>query len=373
MSQITLDRLENLGEYMPVDERVFLVTGRRSYETSGARSVLDQVLNHSGVVRFSEFEINPKLDDIQRGIELFKDSGAETILAVGGGSVIDVAKSIRILSSQKSTEYERMVRENSAKEGLTGRFIAAPTTAGTGSEATHFAVVYVDGTKFSLSHPDAVADIVVLDPSLTAGLPPQITAATGMDAIAQATEAYWSVNSTEESRNYSREALALLLPSIVPVVKEATEGDRAAMLKGANLAGKAINIAQTTACHAISYPITSRFGVPHGHAVALTLPSFMEFNSGVTEADVQDKRGVEFVKKRMTELFRIYGVESSTQARTKLESIMDETRLERSLGKLGIDKGGVKFIVDNGFNPQRMKNNPRRLQEKQLLELLSSL
>lgn len=373
MSQRVLDSLEAVRPELEPDSSVFLVTGRDSYENSGAKAIMDVVLDGMNVQQFNDFSTNPKIEDVVRGVNKYKASDSEVIIAVGGGSVIDVAKSVYILSSQSSNDYVNVVIEDNAKDELQGRFIAVPTTAGTGSESTHFAVVYVNGTKFSLAHPQAVADTAVLDPRMTESLPPRITAATGMDAIAQATEAFWSVNSTEESRNFSREALKVLLPALKVAVLNPDASSRSAMLHGANLAGRAINIAKTTACHAVSYPITSKFGIPHGHAVALTLPSFIEYNSDVTEISTQDDRGADFVQIRMNELLEMFGADSPLKAKEILEELMDAIGLERRFSALGVDEKGIDYIVKNGFNPQRVKNNPRHLSESQLREILKKI
>jgi alcohol dehydrogenase class IV len=154
--------------------------------------------------------------------------------------------------------------------------IAIPTTSGTGTEATCFAVVYIDKTKYSLKHSSILPDYTIIDPTLTHAMPPLVTAATGMDALAQAIESYWGVKSTHESQAYAREAITLTLAYLKAACQNEVEA-RDAMSRAANLAGKAINLTETTACHAVSYPITSYFNVPHGHAVALTLASMFGY------------------------------------------------------------------------------------------------
>jgi len=142
------------------------------------------------------------------------------------------------------------------------------------------------------------------------------------------------------------------------------------MLKASNLAGKAINIAKTTAAHSVSYPITSYFNVPHGHAVALTLPYFIEFNNNVSLENLQDNRGIEFIKDRMSELFTILKVNTANKAKDKIINIMKKINLETRLSKLGIDRNNIDVIIENGFNIQRMKNNPRVVDEKDLKVLI---
>ena len=145
------------------------------------------------------------------------------------------------------------------------------------------------------------------------------------------------------------------------------------MLRAANLAGRAINIAKTTAAHAISYPFTSYFKIPHGHAVALTLPYFIEFNNAVDTVSVQDTRGKSFVQKRMKELIKTLGCSTASEAKNKIIKIMKSINLETKLGNLGISEKDLDLIVKNGFNPQRVKNNPRIIAESQLRIILKKI
>src|SRR3712207_9423070 len=131
-------------------------------------------------------------------------------MGVGGGTALDIAKSVRLLAAQGS-DPRRCV---TGAEPITARgvpLIAVPTTAGSGSEATQFAVVYIDGVKHSLDHPWVRPDYSVVDPALSLGLPAAIAASTGMDALAHAIESYWSVRSTDESRRYAADAISLAM------------------------------------------------------------------------------------------------------------------------------------------------------------------
>ena len=172
----------------------------------------------------------------------------------------------------------KILATNKAEISSPGKkLIAIPTTSGSGSEATHFAVVYVGGEKFSVAHPIyMLPNVVVLNPSLTYSMDSYQTALSGVDAFAQAMESYWSVNSTEESKKYSIEALELIIEHL-PLAVNYNDNSRDIMLHAANLAGKAINIAKTSGAHAISYVLTSKFNIPHGQAVALTLPAWYDF------------------------------------------------------------------------------------------------
>jgi len=352
-------------------QKIFLVMEKVSFTASGAKKYIDSITSRYEIETFSEFEQNPKLEDLLRGIEIFDKFHPDAVIAIGGGSVIDMAKMVNFFASNKidPTEYIKSGEDNVVQDMP---LIAVPTTSGTGSEATHFAVLYIDRVKYSIAEKVILPDVVIVDPALTRSLPPKITAATGMDALCQAIESYWCVNSTDESKSYAKQAMQLAIKNLERAVNSPDKKSRDAMAKSAHLAGKAINITKTTAPHAVSYPITSYFGVPHGHAVALTLPQFLVYNSQVTDEDVLDKRGVSYVRKNIEEITEILGYDSPENAANALNKLMGRIGLQTCLADLNIKTNhDLNIIVENGFNPQRVKNNPRIVTEQGLREILN--
>jgi alcohol dehydrogenase class IV len=347
---------------------VLLVTGRASYTSSGAEAILAPALERQRVTRFSEFDVNPRIEHVERGVALSRRLGCDLVIGVGGGTVLDIAKSVRILAVQESDPRSYVAGATTiATRGPP--LIAIPTTAGSGSEATQFAVVYVDGIKHSLDQRWVLPEHSVVDPALSANLPAPITASTGMDALAHAIESYWSVHSTEASRRYAVEALSLTIRHLIDAVTRPSKANRAAMARAAHLAGMAINLSRTTACHAISYPITIRHGVPHGHAVALTLPYMLLYNAGVTAEDVTDRRGVVWVRDSIDQLATLIGAPDPEGAGERLLELMHAIRLETSLAAIGIRN--VDAIVAEAFN-QRLQNNPRRLTEASVRKIVGA-
>ena len=359
-----------LDKYSP--KKIFLVTGKKSYFLSGAKKLLSEFVNGYEHIRFYDFETNPKLKDLINGINIFNREKCDIIIGIGGGSVMDIAKSISILATQRG-DLEEFIKGKLPLKKREILSIMIPTTAGTGSESTHFCVIYINKTKYSLAHHSLFPDFVILDPIFTEILSPYITACTSMDALCQAIESFWSTNSTEESRIYSKQAIELIMPTIIKNVNNPDKKSREKMLIASNLAGKAINIAKTTAAHSVSYPITSHFNIPHGHAVALTLPYFIEFNNGISLENLQDSRGIKFVKNRMSEIFTMLKVKTAAEAKNKLLRIMKEIKLETKISKLGINRNNIDIIIENGFNPQRVKNNPRIITEIDLRNLLERI
>ncbi len=354
-------------------KNIFLVRGKTSYRLSGAEERITFMLRDYNVASFIDFSSNAKIDDVEKGISLFRKEHCDFVISVGGGSALDIAKAIALLANHPE-KAEHYVLKKAPLSTRTVPLVAIPTTAGTGSEATHFAAIYIGKQKYSLAHPSMTPDYAIVDPTLTFSLPPYVTACTGMDALAQAIESYWSIHSTAQSREYAREAISLSLEHLEHAVTKPTPEAREGMAKAAHLAGKAINISFTTACHAISYPITSYFNVPHGHAVALTLPQMAVYNAEVSGEDCLDARGAEYVKQALGNLCRLFRVSSPQGIKDRLEQLLDAIGLERALQKLGIhSEQELDFIIKNGFNPERVKNNPRRLTGSSLRTILEHI
>lgn len=221
--------------------------------------------------RYSAFSNNPMREEVLAGAQTYLENGCDSIISVGGGSAIDVAKSI-IMHLTINPLVDDATEEGARFKDRVIQHLAIPTTAGTGSESTHFSVMYVDGLKLSLAHDRLLPNYAVLDSTLLASLPNYQKKATFLDALCQAIESYWSASSTTESQEYAKNAIA----SIVEHWEGYLSGDPYAakeMLHAANNAGKAINLTKTTAAHAMCYMLSSLYGIAHGHAAALCLPA----------------------------------------------------------------------------------------------------
>ena len=219
------------------------------------------------MIRFSDFQSNPHYESVVEGVKLFRKEQCDSIFAVGGGSAIDVAKCIKLYSDLPGDGSDgSWLKEKAVPNNIP--LLAMPTTAGTGSEATRYAVIYYEGEKQSITSESIIPDTVLMDPDVLRTLPLYQKKATMCDALCHAIESFWSVNSNDESKEYSRAAIRGVLQHMDGYLNNTEEG-RAGMLLAANTAGKAINITQTTAGHAMCYKITSLFGSSHGHASIL--------------------------------------------------------------------------------------------------------
>lgn len=356
--------------------KIFLVTGRNSFAYSGAQEKVQKILENISYTRFV-VSGNPTLEVVENGIKVFQSFNPDIVVAIGGGSVIDSAKIIDVLSYQKGKPKgyimgKKLECKNSDK--CAKPLIAIPTTSGTGSESTHFATIYLGKKKYSLADKKLVLPAVsIVDPSLTESLPRYITATTGLDAICQGIESLWSINSTEESRRYAAKALKIGIENIEKVANSPDKISRFNMAKAAHLSGKAINISKTTACHSVSYPLTAYFFIPHGHAVALTMPSFLEFNSLVSVEDCNDYRGTDFVRKRMDEIFSIMNVEDGAEAKEKFSNLLDSLLEKLRLRDFGIGRKDLEILLKESFTPSRMDNNPRKVSKEDLRKILENI
>lgn len=347
-------------------KRIFLVRGKKSYEACGAKEIINQLLTKIGsqVLEFFNFESNPKLEHLQNGLESLRTFQPDMILAVGGGSVLDMAKLLRFFYSYSGnpagTEFTKQ------KELIP--LLTLPTTAGTGCEVTHFAVMYIDRKKYSVSHDDLLPDVAIIYPPFTYNNSPYLTACTGFDALAQAIEAYWNVNATNESDEYAIKAIQLLYPNLPLTVNFPTPENRNNVSEGAFWAGKAINITKTTAPHACSYFFTSFFGIPHGHAVALTFPFFMKYNS---EVETKNKSSLLddplSYNKKIDKLFSSMDINKEFADKT-----FDDYLSNIGLGKENLNHFSFDSFVDY-INIQRLKNNPRKISSETLRDLYAYL
>ena len=348
--------------------RVVLVAGPRSYRASGAAEELEPILAPLRVASIERADAYPTLEDVARSRDEMLAAVPDLIVAVGGGAVLDLAKAMRARFSVIDQGGGRAIRL-ADQATLDIPLIAIPTTAGTGAETTQFAVLYMAGIKHSIDHPGLRPDVAIVDPALTASVGPRATAASGMDALAQGIESIWSVASTAHSRRYAARAVRLAMACLEGAALGGERAAREGMSLAAHLSGRAINETRTTACHAASYPMTARHGIPHGHAVAITLPAMLEFNAGVTAEDVNDPGGVDSVRAKVALVLRLLGVADPAAGRRRLLDLMRALSLETTLAELGITD--LEPIVAEGFNPDRAGNNPRRLTPDVLQSMLA--
>ena len=338
--------IENLSKILKEEnsKNVLVFTGKKSYEK--IRPIIEKELKGYNITYYNNFSTNPKKEEIDYAIKTVNQN-FDIIVAVGGGSVMDFAKAYRFYVNKAI------------------KLIAIPTTCGTGAEATQNAVVYVNGIKTSLDDKTILANFAIVDSQFVENNPKYLKACTGMDAFCHAIESFWAVKSTPLSREYAKQAMELCKDNIMQYVLNPRDTKASEnMAVASNLSGKAINISKTTASHALSYKITSEYGIPHGHAVALTIAQLIALNETVSNNDCNDKRGINFVKERVKEIKEIICNNISDYFRFLFNII----ELETDFDKIKIKD--INLIVDN-VNKLRLHNNPKQLTPKGLQGLFS--
>jgi alcohol dehydrogenase class IV len=346
--------------------QIFLVTGKASFLKSGAKDFLNNDIGIKVSFAFSDFASNPQIEDMLKGVSLFQQGDYKLIIAIGGGSVIDMAKLLSVYARQKNVESV-LLNKSPIKIAKTP-LVAIPTTSGSGAEATSFSVLYFDKVKYSISHKLLLPDFVFLSPKLTFSSSPYLTACTGLDAFCQAVESVWSVNSTPESEIYAYKAVDIVWNNLRKAVTENNYQAKAELQTAALLAGKSINITKTTAPHAISYAYTSFYNVPHGHAVAISLPFFFEYNYGISDADCLDSRGAENVKGRINKLLDILNI-SPEDIQPTLKYFFTEIGVNINASEI-IANFDPEIVIKN-VNMERLKNNPRAINFKVLSKFIT--
>ena len=344
--------INNLGEALEGSTKVLLVC-----DSSLPFLNIKDNIEHMDVpyVLFNDFTPNPLFEDVCKGVDLFQITKCDTILAVGGGSSMDVAKCIKLYCQMSK---DKLYLEQEYKD--TGvKLIAIPTTAGTGSESTRYAVIYYDGKKQSVTHESIIPDIAILEPSVLKTLPLYQKKCTMLDALCQGIESWWSVNSTDESKLLSKSSVEEIMRWWHEYIFENTDESAKHIMHAANLAGQAICITQTTAAHAFSYKITSIYGLPHGHAVAVCLPEIWEFM-------LAQLSGREQLYNVFLEISNAMGCIKIGQAITKFRCMLADMDISNPVST---NRDNEIEILTVSVNPLRLKNNPMIL-DNQTIALL---
>ncbi|MBR6274876.1 MAG: phosphonoacetaldehyde reductase [Lachnospiraceae bacterium] len=349
------ENYEGLDEWMKDKKKVLLVCDA-SLPFLKIKDYFDA--REEKIVKFDDFKPNPLYESVVKGVEVFKSEGCDSIIAVGGGSAMDVAKCIKLYSNMEGNgENGSFLKQEIVPNAIP--FLAVPTTAGTGSEATRYAVIYYEDAKQSITSESFMPETVLMDSSALKTLPLYQKKATMCDALCHAIESYWSVNSNEESREYSRRAIRGVMEHMDGYLANTEEGN-VGMMIAAHTAGKAINITQTTAGHAMCYKITSLFGVAHGHAAMLCDRVLFEWMT-VNADKCIDTRGSEYLLGIFEDIGKALGCKDAVSGAKKLQEIFEKLELN------------VPAADDSQFeelkksvNPVRLKNHPVKLSEESI-------
>ncbi|MBO5526046.1 MAG: phosphonoacetaldehyde reductase [Clostridia bacterium] len=352
----TDERFSELKTILPPHAKCFVVAGG-AYRGSK----LQETMSAFQTVVFDGYSPNPKYEEIKAGVRLFQKNGCNCILAVGGGSAIDTAKCVK-LYADKDPDSDFLLTEVSERAKAIP-LIAVPTTAGTGAESTRYSILYKNGEKTTVAEAAGLPDVAMLWEGWLERLPQRQKVATMLDALCQAIESAWSVKSNDAS-------LSLALMAIEKIAKF---GDRYILdsydpavakeiMRASNLAGQAIQITSTTAPHAMCYKITTLFGIPHGMAVALTLPCLWE--KMLSEKKSNDPRGRAYNEETFRKIAAAYGCGTAEEAIAKFS---------RNLVRYGVKmprptEEQLEIMV-NAVAIPKLSNHPAPLFKEDLKEI----
>lgn len=287
----------------------------------------------------------------------------DAIIAIGGGTILDSAKCASILSIHDGYIEDYVVKKNKKlnKKGLF--YIAIPTTAGTGSEVTPWASIWGDNKKkYSLYSKEYMfPNVAIVDAQLTDNLPSYETATSGIDALCQAIEAYWSRNYNMISDKYALSAIKLIFHNLATATNHKTTKSRDNMMLGSLKGGLAFSNTQTTICHALSYPLTSYWHIPHGQATTVTLPTFIKIILPLLD------------KKKRLSLLNVVDANDEVEAAGRIEKLMQEIGLKTKLKELGLSKKGINTVIKQGYHPDRMFNSPFVPSKNELKKILLTI
>jgi alcohol dehydrogenase class IV len=345
-------------EHFPKARHAMLITDAGFLGTGLVAAPQRSLVDHGLTVQlYSDVVADPPEAVVMAAVDFARAHCIDLVIGLGGGSSMDVAKLVAVLAGS-----DQPIAQIYGIGNVTGQrlpLVQVPTTAGTGSEVTNIAIVTTGATtKSGVVAPQLYADIAVLDATLTLGLPPLVTAATGIDAMVHAIEAFTSKHKKNPmSDMLARQALTLISANLLTACRDGSNlAARQAMLLGACYAGQAFSNAPVAAVHALAYPIGGVFHVPHGLSNALVLPHVLRFNAA-------------HATKHYAELADIIapGTPGSHEAKAAaliaaMETLAAQVGIATTLRQVGITENDLDRLADDAMQQTRLLgNNPREL------------
>lgn len=334
------------------------------------KKVLD-VLENANLeyVLFSDIKPNPTIENVQAGVEAYKASGAQVIVAVGGGSSIDTAKAIGIIITNPEFADVRSLEGVAPTKNKCVPIIAVPTTAGTAAEVTiNYVITDVENNrKMVCVDVHDIPVVAVVDPDMMETMPKGLTAATGMDALTHAIEGYITKGAWELSDMFHLKAIEIIARSLRGAVENTKEG-RLDMALGQYVAGMGFSNVGLGIVHSMAHPLGALYDTPHGIANAIILPTVMEYNAPVTG----DKY------KYIAIAMGVKGVDAMTQEEYRAAAINAVKKLASDVGIPSTLKGIVKeedipFLAESAYNDACRPGNPKDTSVEDITALYKSL
>lgn len=348
--------IEKVFEQLGV-QKPFVCCGKSFQKTK-----IFEYLKKFNIVVFDHIRPNPRFEDMIDAAKLFNDEKCDFIIGAGGGSPMDSAKMIRLMTTNDSSKCLTEPMENNDIKSL---FI--PTTAGTGSEATKSSVFYINEVdKISVANYDFIPDYVIFDETLLETLPLYQRKCTCLDALCHAIESYWNVKANDESKEYAAKAIKLFFENKEQYMQNTKSGNYG-MLMASFYGGKAINITGTTAAHAMCYNITMNCGTSHGHSVASGLAEIWKYMLENNQK-VNDKRGHDYVLKTFEEIAVLMGGKEINDGVKIFENLLKEFELQAPKA----EKSQIKTFAGK-VNVPRLGNNPTTLESADIEKIYENI
>ena len=338
-------------------KKALLVTDKSLMKFGVAKKVTD-VLDNAGLAYeiLDDVKPNPTIENVKNGVEMFKKAGADYLIAVGGGSVMDTAKAIGIIINNPEHADVRSLEGAVQTKNKAVQIIAAPTTAGTAAEVTiNYVITDVEKKrKFVCVDPHDIPVVAVIDSELMSSMPAGLTAATGMDALTHAIEGYITAGAWEMSDMFELKAIEIISKSLRSAVKGEKEG-RDGMALGQYVAGMGFSNVGLGIVHSMAHPLGAVYDTPHGVANAIILPTVMEYNADATGdkyRDIAKAMGVEGTEKMTTE-------EARKAAVAAVRQLSKDVGIPANLTEVGVKEEDIDFLADSAMADACTPGNPK--------------
>ena len=347
-----------LQEMNPAMKRVLLlvwneqVMEKEVFQLTDTYAVCEEVFTAS----------NPTVAQLFRVYQRTKQFSPEVVIAVGGGSTMDVGKSLCCMYGNDFADEEEVRNWIKAKDNKkpSVQWIGVATTAGTGSEVTCWATIWDpdNNAKLSMENHANYAYAAIADPEMTKGMPMKLAVSSALDACAHAVESYWANHTNAVSRGLALQAIRIIMRDIDGMLS-GNEEARQMMSVGSMMAGLAFSNTKTTACHSISYPLTMHYGIPHGAAVSMLLGEVTKLNSEKTK-DLHD-------------LYDALGVTDADALSAKVKELLERSGHPSTLSAWGVKKEDLARLASEGMTKGRADNNPVALNNEMIQTILENI
>lgn len=318
---------------------------------------------------YSNIKPNPTIENVQTGVEAFKKSGADYLIAIGGGSSMDTAKGIGIVIANPEFEDIRSLEGVAPTKNKSVPIFAVPTTAGTAAEVTiNYVITDVEkNRKMVCVDPKDIPVVAFVDPDMMSSMPKGLTAATGMDALTHAIEGYITAGAWELSDMFHLKAIEIISRSLRNAVANTPEG-RADMALGQYVAGMGFSNVGLGIVHSMAHPLGALYDTPHGVANAIILPTVMEYNAPATGEKYRE----------IARAMGVQGVDSMTQEEYRKAAIDAVRKLSEDVGipadlKAIVKEEDIPFLAQSAYDDACRPGNPRETSVEEITELYKSL